>query len=487
MSVHPLLVLGYTPSVIILASKILSETAKKVVRNEAFIGGLNRKIEKVLEKERISRQKQISNLASAYRNEELVLVVGSGISIEHNLPDWNTLLQKLLINALMIETEESKERSSDLAKLFTGIFPLSPLLAARYLQEYYKNSPTSKKNRGSFEKAIREAIYEEMNLKNESELFKEIRQLCIAPGKSPNLDSIITYNYDDILETYLSALDIDIPYKTIHFAGANPPPGVLPIYHVHGFLPQEESLDEENRIILSEDMYHQQYQETYNWSNMVQIEKFRDKTCLFIGISFTDPNLRRLLDIAKSLRGESGRYHYCIKKHDDAKVVEEILSRVLEQEQEKESSKKERITAQKLEETAKQLIGLKEKFEENDMLSFGVRTIWIKDYTEIPAILKNIRIEDSIKNETEIILGNKDDQKAQAISQIIREHVEKRTTAGENFDENFIQEVKTISRKIVEEEFPEEEEYFDFLFDLVIQEIEELEPGKEGEFLREMR
>lgn len=54
-------------------------------------------------------------------------------------------------------------------------------------------------------------------------------------------------------------------------------------------------------------------------------------------------------------------------------------------------------------------------------------------------------------------------------------------------DERFIQQVKTISREIVANEFPEEEEYFDFLFDLTIQEIEELEPGKEAEFLREMR
>lgn len=54
-------------------------------------------------------------------------------------------------------------------------------------------------------------------------------------------------------------------------------------------------------------------------------------------------------------------------------------------------------------------------------------------------------------------------------------------------DEQVIQQAKEISRKIVEKEFPEEEEYFDFLFDLTIQEIKELEPGKEAEFLREMR
>ena len=54
-------------------------------------------------------------------------------------------------------------------------------------------------------------------------------------------------------------------------------------------------------------------------------------------------------------------------------------------------------------------------------------------------------------------------------------------------DEETIQEAKRISHEIVRNEFPDEEEYFDFLFDLTIQEIQELEPGKETEFLREMR
>lgn len=54
-------------------------------------------------------------------------------------------------------------------------------------------------------------------------------------------------------------------------------------------------------------------------------------------------------------------------------------------------------------------------------------------------------------------------------------------------DENIIQEVKTISRDIVINEIPEEEEYFDFLFDLTMQEIEELEPEDEIEFLKEIR
>ncbi|MBU7046361.1 MAG: hypothetical protein HXS54_07970 [Theionarchaea archaeon] len=59
--------------------------------------------------------------------------------------------------------------------------------------------------------------------------------------------------------------------------------------------------------------------------------------------------------------------------------------------------------------------------------------------------------------------------------------------SAEYTDEQFIQEVKKISREIVKENFPEEEEYFDFLFELIMPELQEMEPGEEAEFLREIR
>lgn len=59
--------------------------------------------------------------------------------------------------------------------------------------------------------------------------------------------------------------------------------------------------------------------------------------------------------------------------------------------------------------------------------------------------------------------------------------------SAEHMDEQFIQEVKTVSREIVEKEFPDEEEYFDFLFDLVIPELQDMEPGKEAETLKKIR
>ena len=58
---------------------------------------------------------------------------------------------------------------------------------------------------------------------------------------------------------------------------------------------------------------------------------------------------------------------------------------------------------------------------------------------------------------------------------------------AEYTDKQIIQEVKLSSREIVKEKYPEEEEYFDFLFELIIPELQEMEPGKEAEFLREIR
>ena len=47
-------------------------------------------------KSKISKQKKIEKLTDSYNKEQLVLILGAGVSINHGLPDWNTLLQKLL-------------------------------------------------------------------------------------------------------------------------------------------------------------------------------------------------------------------------------------------------------------------------------------------------------------------------------------------------------------------------------------------------------
>lgn len=332
-----------------------------------------------------SLRKQLTEIDSAFEDEQLVVVLGAGVSVEYGLPSWETLLQKLLIGSFSADKDEGLGKSTVLAKLFTKAFSPNPLIAARYLRHHYKDQ----NSKNAFEKAVRGALYETLDNDLKSDLFIEFAQLCVAPGKTPNLDSIITYNYDDILETHLDNLNIDIPYKSISEVGIHANPGQLPIYHVHGYLPRKGKLSESNLITLSEDAYHQQYGDTYSWNNLVQINKFRDKICLFIGLSLTDPNIRRLLDIANKQRGGKETQHYVIRKRHNPENLEEQLKIILSSNPEMRSEKSQ--ASLMLDEATADLIKVMETFETQDDRSFGIDTIWINSYEDMPTILKAIR------------------------------------------------------------------------------------------------
>jgi len=331
----------------------------------------------------------IADLRKHYKAERLVLVLGAGVSMSHGIPNWNTLLQKLIIaNITSSADEEKKANSALIAKVISEVFSPNPLISARYLSSFYQKE--SKDDPLAFTKAVRNILYEDLDPEIETDLIKEIREFCVAVGKSPNLDCLITYNYDDLLESSIQKLDLKIPFRSVYKTGINPRDDELAIFHVHGFLPRLALLDTSNKVTLSEDTYHQQYNDVYSWSNLVQINKFKDANCLFIGVSFTDPNLRRLLDIARIQRGDNKIHHYCFRKKYDIDDVKKAIANIF-----KKKRSKQKLSPEMLDENAKSLIEVMENYETKDFESFGVQVIWIKEFSEIPEILRQIRELDS--------------------------------------------------------------------------------------------
>jgi len=334
------------------------------------------------QKTRGNNHEYILDLQKGFKDEELTLMLGAGISASYNVPSWDNLLQQLLLNTI----NKDKNVSIALSKLFTKLFNPNSLIAGRYLQKYYTKKG---ENNLAFEEQVRKLLYSNIDKKAQSQTINEIINFCVAPGKSPNIDSIITYNYDDIIENSLDNLNIDIDYKSIYGVGMNPEKGQIPIYHVHGYLPRKGKLSNENIITLGENVYHEQYSDVYSWNNLVQLNKFREKTCLFIGISLADPNMRRLLDIARLHLGSKEKNHYIIKRRNNLENIKIQLDKLLER---NEELKNDKVRANlKLDETSDLLKEIFESFEENDTDSFGLKTIWIDDFNEIPLILQSIR------------------------------------------------------------------------------------------------
>lgn len=328
-----------------------------------------------------SSETAIRHLKEAYKNGNLNFVLGAGISSEFGIPTWDNLLQRLLMTTI----EQETEKAVLLSKIFSKIFNPSSLIAGRYLEESFKDEKVKNK----FEKHVRDALYETYDENAKSLIIDEIIKFCLAPGNSPNLDGIITYNYDDIIETKLREKNLDMPFESVFGQAINPDNNVLKIHHVHGFLPRKGNIGNDNKITLGEFVYHEQYSNTYSWNNIVQINKFRDKTCLFIGTSLTDPNIRRLLDIAKSQK-KSNKFHYIFKKKTNKSWLKNSINKLVSENPEIGIDKNNNNL--KIDETIDFLIELKNRFEEKDSESLGVKTVWIDDYdNDISEILKKIR------------------------------------------------------------------------------------------------
>ena len=198
--------------------------------------------------------------------------------------------------------------------------------------------------------------------------MEELGQLCIPNRGKLGIRAIVNYNFDDLVEKNLRRMRVK--YRSIYSEGVVPMSEELGIYHVHGFIPQDkESYSKltESLLVFSEEGYHKLMLEPYNWANMVQLNYMTNNTCVFIGLSMTDPNMRRLLEIAAQKRPDDELCrHYAIMRR--FKIGDS---------QEKD--------------TVKSFEGVNESLQESFFAELGINIIWVDEYSEIPKILQRIK------------------------------------------------------------------------------------------------
>jgi len=266
-----------------------------------------------------TNQSRINALKELYRNDRVALVLGAGVSADARIPQWNAFINRLNIDTIKkyIANEKLSDTDLDLLyKLFAKNKDNSPLIQMRYIRSTL-NGPMD------FKKIVREVLYEE-NPTVETALLKSISQMCKHPRMRQGVQGIITYNFDDLLEKRLSMDGIDI--KTISDETDIVDLEKLNIHHVHGYLPKESKEIEKANLVFSEEDYHDVYTNAYHWSNLSQLTYFREHTCLFIGCSLSDPNLRRLLDVASKPQGDP--QHFAIMKRKNVILNKELQDEI---------------------------------------------------------------------------------------------------------------------------------------------------------------
>ncbi len=220
-------------------------------------------------------------------------MVGAGISKGSGLPEWLPLIKQTAAEAF----------SGTSLAAFVGLLDgrLNPLVSVRFL-EYTLGL------KAGFRSLLTRELYRNLDIAKTNANLDAVCHLVLGNGTRAAIHEVITYNFDDLFERRLKAeiekrglpLEVCSIYSDETYRKARPG-NAISIYHVHGFLPSGADWEEAatNPIVFSEPDFHATYFDPLYWANEVQRRAFVLEQCLFVGLSMTDPNLRRLLDQAE--------------------------------------------------------------------------------------------------------------------------------------------------------------------------------------------
>lgn len=311
-----------------------------------------------IEEKNAQKKKNILNIKRAYKRQDLVLFLGAGISMDAGIPLWSGLVKKLLIHMINEKTSDAKLSESEqktLNELAFNNTEDSPLTQMRYIRSAFSDE--------EYYRLVHAVLYEK-SINVNTDLLNAITKICIPHRAYNGIKSVITYNFDDVVEKKFEYEGVE--YNPVYTENDMSSLDKLNVYHVHGYLPSNIDFADNNiNLIFSEEDYHKIYRDAYSWSNLIQLNAFRDSTCLFIGCSLTDPNLRRLLDVAS--RNDEKPRHYAFLPRNSFGVMEGTNKEILSLYQ-----------------------SIDDKIRESYYSQLGLNIIWIDDYNEIPIILKSL-------------------------------------------------------------------------------------------------
>jgi hypothetical protein len=251
-------------------------------------------------------------LSRGLREQQTTLVFGSGVSASAGLPIWRELLIAIgsaFFEHWYFEKSHGRGRSSpprdlsiafweevlwseDAVRLATDFSKGDPLLVAQQIKNCIRDI--------DWRYLLNKSLYSGGAGIYRSVIMEELASLCETARA---IRSIVNFNYDDIFEDYLAEKNI---LASVNWSlDSHNPTNAISIIHPHGYL--KRGGGPVTQLVVSEEDYFQHARTPYAWPDITLISLFTQSMCVFIGHSMTDPNVRRLLRLA---RLASSRSHF---------------------------------------------------------------------------------------------------------------------------------------------------------------------------------
>lgn len=257
------------------------------------------------------------------------LFVGAGLSMAAGFPDWKTLLGRIAS-----EVGLDIQQEADL-----------PAVAQFYLNRFVNN-------RGELSQAVRRRFQARPNVPDNH------RILARLPFRH-----VWTTNYDDLLERAwaLHGKRMDVKWRNADLTTSDTEADAV-LYKMHG------TADHPDEIVLSRDDYELYSKRCPGFLQILGSDLITT-TFLFLGLSFTDPNLNYLMGTLRASFQNAQQQHYAILKQP-----EEPYAR-----------------------TRFQLFT-------SDLMRYGIHAVVVDSFAEIPKVLS--RVEQAYAQKNVLVSGS---------------------------------------------------------------------------------
>jgi len=260
-------------------------------------------------------------LEEVYREKGLVLVLGAGVSLQCGLPSWEDLLKKLSTRCFggegHILFNRLKTLGYDLpaiAGMIQNACPIDQKYSELVREALYEDFPFFQRG---VDKTNRDEFLQYVQTRNPT--MRAVASLCVraeADGKSysinPLIHNIVTLNVDSVLQAYAFARYKTRLLRTVGRPSTETRPDKINIYHMHGYLRFGKGMGDlakeaPDGLVFTEQEYFDFFNRPNSLFNYTFLYLLREYTCLFVGLSMQDSNIRRLLHYSAVERAEGAK------------------------------------------------------------------------------------------------------------------------------------------------------------------------------------